>query len=84
MMTTIRDPYTLQTDNGQNVNVQTANPNRVLTIHGHRIKVRDIPITVALMECGHYLRGIAFQTGDLVHCENHDDANFETYIVNVN
>jgi len=69
----IRDPYSIKTDNGDVVNTKTANPNRTIQIHGHRLKVRDIPITAALLDCGHTIRGIAFGPGNLVYCDKHDN-----------
>jgi hypothetical protein len=66
------DPYSIKTDNGDIVNTQTASPNLTIKIHGHRIKVRDIPITAATLDCEHTVRGIAFAEGNLVYCDKHE------------
>lgn len=68
-----RNPYVIIADNGDEVNVQTSSPNRKLTIHGHEIRVSQIPITVARLSCGHSVRGIAFSEGMLVHCDQHGE-----------
>lgn len=71
----IRDPYSILTDNGETVNTRTANPNQTIKIHGHKLKIRDIPITAAQLNCGHNVRGIAFAAGNLVYCDKHGDGN---------
>lgn len=71
----VRDPYSIVTDSGESVNTRKANPNRVLKIHGHKIRVRDIPITSATLSCGHAVRGIAFAPGNIVYCDLHGEGN---------
>lgn len=79
--TEIRDPYSIKTDNGEVVDTYTANPNRTIQIHGHRIKIKDIPITAARLDCGHTVRGIAFSQGNLVYCEKHGDKTLVPSVV---
>ena len=69
----IRDPYSIKTDDGEMVNAKTAAPNRVIRIHGHKIRIKDIPITAARLACGHSIRGIAFSQGNLVYCDKHEE-----------
>jgi hypothetical protein len=69
----IRDPYSIKTDDGEMVNAQTASPSRIIRIHGHKIRIKDIPITAARLTCGHNVRGIAFSVGNLVYCDKHEE-----------
>jgi hypothetical protein len=71
----VRDPYSIKSDSGEIVNTKTASPRKTIKIHGHTIRVKDIPITAANLSCGHNIRGIAFAVGDIVHCDNHGEQN---------
>lgn len=66
---------TLVTSNGKEVRVATLNPNTVLQVGPRRtrVKVKDIKITTGRLSCGHIVRGIAFDKGNVVFCEDHHD-----------
>lgn len=74
--------YMIKDDRGFTVDIHTANPEKTLVIQGRRVKVKDIPITVAHLECGHNIRGIAFQKGEVVSCEEHTPV-LETFVAYV-
>ena len=76
-------PDAIHTDSGQTVRVATANPNQKVRIHGHNIRVGDIPLTAAKLGCGHIIRGIAFQKNDLVFCEEHGQTPLQTVVEEV-
>jgi hypothetical protein len=63
----IRDPYDIRVDSGEIVNIKNANPYRTLVIGGHKFRVKDIPITVATLDNGEIVRGVAFAPGNLVY-----------------
>jgi len=77
----IIDPYIVRTDSGERVNVRTANPQRKINIHGHQIRVKDIPVTAATLNCGHTVRGVAFIPGMLVYCDKHGEGNLKSVTV---
>lgn len=77
----ITDPYIVRTDSGERVNVRNADPQRQLKIHGHQIRVKDIPVTAARLNCGHTIRGVAFIPGMLVHCDKHGEGNLKSATV---
>jgi len=71
-----RYPDSIETSDGKTVRLSTLRPNQTIRIGRSRtaVKVKDIPITAALLKCGHIVRGIAFAQGDVVFCEeDHED-----------
>lgn len=80
----IKNPYLIRTDDGKSVDISKSNPDRVLTIRGHKFKVKDIPIGVARLSCGHTVRGIVFTENDVVYCDQHDSGLTTSTVVSVN
>lgn len=75
----------LEVDAGHNetqtVRITKMRPNDTVRVHGRRIKVGDIPITVAILKCGHVVRGIAFEVDNVVFCEQHQEDDFVAEIL---
>ena len=73
-----RYPDSIETSDGRMVRVSNLRPNQTIKIGKGRvaIKVKDIPMTAALLSCGDIVRGIAFTKGDVVFCEKHHDDVF--------
>jgi len=73
-----RYPDSIETSDGKLVRISDLQPNQTIRIGKHRIavKVKDIPITVALLSCGDVVRGIAFKEGNVVFCETHHENKF--------
>lgn len=68
-------PDTLETSDGKFVRLSQLAPEKTLYIGKKRVavKVKDIPLTAALLTCGHIVRGIAFSQGNVIFCEEHSD-----------
>lgn len=75
---TRRYPDSIETSEGNLVRISDLRPDQTIRIGKHRIavKVRDIPITVALLSCGDVVRGIAFNEGNVVFCETCHENKF--------
>lgn len=67
-------PDSVTTDSGQIIRITLANQNRMVRIHGRKVRVGDIPLAVFTLECSHILKGIAVQKGDRIFCETCQDS----------
>jgi hypothetical protein len=72
-------PDSITTDNGKTIRLSQLKKNNKVRIHGHNIKVGDIPLTAAQLNCGHVVRGIALQLNDVVFCDK-DEHREDTYV----
>lgn len=81
--TTHRFPDSLETSDGKIVRLSQLNPEKVLHIGKNRVpvKVKNIPLTAALLSCGHIVRGIAFEKNNVVFCEEHSEEEIVEEIV---
>jgi hypothetical protein len=75
---TRRYPDTIETSEGKLVRLSDLRPDQTIRIGKHHtaIKVKNIPITVALLSCGDVVRGIAFNEGNVVFCETCHENKF--------
>ena len=65
----------------QTVRITKMRPNDTVRVHGRRIKIKDIPLNAATLNCGHIVHGIAFTVGDVVFCEEHEKDDFVAEIL---
>jgi hypothetical protein len=67
----------IETSEGKIVRLSLLPPEQVIHIGKGRtktsIKVKDIPLTEALLSCGDIVLGIAFKPGNVVFCDKHAD-----------
>jgi hypothetical protein len=63
-----RFPDQVLTDNKGLVRITLMNPEAVLIVQGHKVIVRDIPLSFYTLNCGHTGRGIALSQNDVVFC----------------
>lgn len=66
-----RYPDELTLDSGKVVRVTTLPADFILKIHGRKIKVADIPMVAARLNCGCLIRGIALAKRDIFFCDLH-------------
>lgn len=71
---------TIHLDNGKTIRLTTANPDKIITIGGRKIRVGDIPFVTARLSCTHVVRGIAFSVNDIVFCDKCADDRTVTEI----
>lgn len=60
------------------VRLTEIDPETELFIGNRWVIAGDIPLTAALLKCGHHIRGIALQEGDIIFCDSCHD---ESYVV---
>lgn len=65
----VRYADSLVTEDRGIVRLRDLRPSDEVVFHGHTLKVRDIPITYATLDCSHGSSGIALSEGDVVFCE---------------
>ena len=73
-------PDEITTDSGKTVRVTTLNPEYKLKIHGRTIRVADIPMVAARLNCGCHVRGIALVKRDIFFCDLH---HVDTYVAEI-
>lgn len=68
-----RYPDSIETSDGYFVRLSSLRPDQTIRITKKRIPVKasDIPMTAVLTTCGLVVRGIAFEEGDVIFCEQH-------------
>ncbi len=71
----------IHTQNRGLVRLTELKPEEKLKIGGRWVTVADIPLTAAILECGHAVRGIALQEGDIIFCETDHDTSSVASIV---
>lgn len=78
-----RYPDSIETSEGHWVRVSSLPAEKVIRIGKKRIpiKVGDIPMTAVALTCGTIVRGIAFNVGDVVFCEVHQQNEFVATIL---
>lgn len=55
------------------IRVTLSNPDRVVPIRGHKVRVGDIPLSIFTLECGDKGKGIAVVTGNMIFCDECKD-----------
>lgn len=62
-------PDSIVDDNGKMLRISELPAGYVINLKGHKIKVADIPLVAATLECSHTVRGIALRENDVIFCE---------------
>lgn len=73
-------PDEITLDSGKTVRVTNLPANFILKIHGRKIKVADIPMVAARLNCGCLIRGIAIAKRDIFFCDLH---HMDTFVAEI-
>lgn len=80
-MTEKKYPDEITLDSGKVVRISKLPNEYVLKIQGHKIKVADIPMVAARLNCGCLIRGIALAKRDIFFCDLHHQDTFVAEIL---